>query len=151
MMKVRHLVLFSLVGLLIHVGSTIAATQPHSATPTPSAMDAEPLNQVPAPPWARDLQLNAQQRSQLQTIEQHARQKGEQLHQQLIAAEKQLRSLLQSQASIQQLRQQYQTVQQLRQQLDDNYFDTLLAERQVLTSEQLETVLQRFRPAPAAP
>jgi hypothetical protein len=68
-----------------------------------------------------------------------------------MAAEQQLRSLLQSQASIQSLRQQHQKVQQLRQQLDDNQFDALLAERQVLTAEQLATVIQRFRSAPTPP
>lgn len=148
-MKVRPLVLCPLAGLL--VSSTIAAAQPRSTPPTPSAVESDQSNQVPVPPWARDLQLNAEQRSQLQVIKQQAQQQGEKLHQQLMKAEKQLRSRLQSQASIPELRQHYQAVQQLRQQLDDNQFNALLAERQVLTSEQLATLLQRFHPVPLAP
>lgn len=150
-MKGRYLILFPLAGLLVQVGGTIAMAQSRSTTPAVSAMESDQPNQIPAPPWARDLQLNTEQRSQLQAIQQQALQKGERLHQQLLEAETQLRSRLHSQASIQELRQQYQTVQALRQQLADHHFDALLAERQVLTSDQLATLIQRLCQTPIAP
>ncbi|MBL1178301.1 Spy/CpxP family protein refolding chaperone [Pantanalinema sp. GBBB05] len=150
-MQGRCLILFPLAGLLVHVGSTIAMAQSRSITPAVSAMESDQAAQIPVPPWARDLQLNAEQRSQLQAIQQQALQKRERLHQQLLEAETQLRSRLHSQASIQELRQHYQTVQALRQQLADNHFDALLAERQVLTSNQLATLIQRLCQPPIAP
>lgn len=63
-------------------------------------------------------------------------------------SERELRSRLQRDATIQQLRQQYQEVQQLRQQLDENRFEALLAERQVLTPAQLSIVIQEWRDRP---
>jgi len=152
-MKSKYLFLLSAAVLLVQVGSAIASAQPNSTTPTtrfftesPSTTALEPSSEIPAPPWARDLNLSAEQRSRLQTIHQQAQQQGESLHQQLMAAEEQLRSLLQSDASIQQLRQQHQQVQQLRQQLDNHHFEVLLSERQVLTAEQLARLIQEQGP-----
>jgi Spy/CpxP family protein refolding chaperone len=150
-MKVRPLFLLPTVLLLVQVGNAIAAAQIHSmpvlllAQLSPPALAPNQANEIPAPPWARNLNLSAEQRSRLKTVNQQARNQGETLHQQLMAAEKQLRSRLQSNASIDQLRQQHQEVQKLRQQLDNNHFEALLGERQVLTSEQLAKVIQEFQ------
>ncbi len=130
--------------LLVQVGSTIATAQSPSTIPAQSASASAQTTEIPAPPWAWDLNLSAEQRSRLKTMNEQARQNGDQLHQKLIAAERQLQSLLQSNASIEQLRQQHHEVQKLRQQLDDNHFEALLAERQVLTKEQLAKVIDRF-------
>ncbi len=143
-MKHQYCLLLPAALLLVQAGSTIATTQRPStqSTPTPTLAQA---NEIPAPPWAWNLNLSTEQRSQLKTVNDQARQNGDQLHQKLMAAEKQLRSLLQSNTSIEQLRQQHREVQKLRQQLDNNQFEALLGERQVLTSEQLAKVIERFR------
>jgi hypothetical protein len=119
-MKVRYL-LFRAVPLLVQVGSAIVSVQNST------------IVLVPAPPLAKDLNLSPEKRSQLMTVNKLARKEREQLHQQLMAAEQQLRSLLRSKASIQQLRQQHQEVRKLRQQWDENHFEALLGERQVMT------------------
>ncbi|MDX2213490.1 MAG: periplasmic heavy metal sensor [Oculatellaceae cyanobacterium bins.114] len=156
-MKVRYVWLLPTVLVLIQVGSTIASAQSPTLAKTTIllAQASSPsdgntaLSNSPAPPWARNLDLSSEQRSQLQTIHEQARQSGDALHQQLVAAEEQLRSLLQnSDTSIEALREQHQQVQQLRQQLDENHFEALLAERQVLTSDQLVQVIQEWRGRP---
>ena len=127
-MKVRYL-LFRTVPLLVQVGS--ALVQVGSAI---VSVQNDTIVLVPAPPLAKDLNLGTEQRSQLIKVNKLARKEREQLHQQLMAVEQQLRSLLRSKASIQQLRQQHQEVRKLRQQLDENHFEALLGERQVMTS-----------------
>lgn len=113
---------------------------------SPSLAQAQPSFQdAPPPPWAIGLNLSAEQRSRLQTIHQTARSEGESLHQTLSTAEQKLRSLLQSDASIELLRQQNQQVQRLREQVDNHLFDALLAERQVLTPDQLATLIRQIR------
>ncbi len=145
-MKCRYILLVPIALVLVQVGSAIAVAQP--TRPTPDSQHNQP-NEAPVPPWARDLNLSAAQRSQLQSVNEQARKNGAVLHQKLMAAEEQLRSLLQSDVSIEQLRQQYREVQKLRQQLDNNRFEALLGERQVLTSAQLKKVIERFRnPSP---
>ena len=57
-------------------------------------------------------------------------------------------SLLQSSASIAEIRQQRQILQPLHQQLDDNRFESLMSEREILTPEQLTKVIQFFRKQP---
>ncbi|MBW4522635.1 MAG: periplasmic heavy metal sensor [Scytolyngbya sp. HA4215-MV1] len=145
-MKLRYSLLFSVALLAIQVGSSIASAQ--SPLPDPAQTPPTTQNEIPVPPWARDLNLSAEQRSRLNTVHEQARQQGEPLQQKLMAAETQLQALLQSNASIEQLRQQHRVVQQLRQQLDDNHFEALLGERQVLTPEQLAKVIQMFRNRP---
>ncbi|PZV12801.1 MAG: hypothetical protein DCF22_11505 [Leptolyngbya sp.] len=154
-MKIQSLFLLPTAVLLVHVGSAIAAAQINSMSPvlllaqiSPPASSPDQPNEIPAPPWARNLNLSTEQRSRLKTVNEQAHNEGEMLHQKLMAAEKQERSLLQSNASIQQLRQQHQEVQKLRQQLDNNHFEAFLGERQVLTSDQLAKVIQEFRNRP---
>ena len=152
-MKIRYLLLLPAAVWLVQVGSAIASAPSfHAPTAAPAVAQTSPAsdrpNEIPAPPWARDLNLSAEQRSRLKTVNEQARQEGEALHQKLMEAEKQLRSLLQSDASLQALREQHQQVQQLRQQLDDNHFEALLSERQVLTPEQLAKVIQAVRDRP---
>jgi Spy/CpxP family protein refolding chaperone len=143
-MKLRHLFLLPTVLMLVQLGNAIAIAQ---FPPAPSA-PASNQKEIPAPPWARDLNLSAAQKLRLKTVNEQARKEGEILHQKLMTEEKKLRSLLQSNASIQQLRQQHQEVQKLRQQLDENHFEALLSERQVLTVEQLAQVIQQFHERP---
>ncbi len=142
-MKLRTLVLLPVAACFLSIGSAIAVAQSSSTPPA--------ANDIPAPPWARNLNLTAEQRSQLQKVNENARQVGEKLHKQLMEADQQLRSLLQSNASIAQIREQYQDVQKIRQQLDNNRFEALLGERQVLTSDQLAQVIQQFKQRPPAP
>ncbi len=144
-MKLRTVVLLPVAVGFLALGSAIAVAQSQSPPTPPTATE------IPPPPWARNLNLTAAQRSQLQKVNQQARQQGDQLHQQLMTADQKLRSLLQSNASIAQIRQQYQEVQKIRQQLDNNRFEALLAERQILTSEQLAQVIQQFKQRPSAP
>jgi Spy/CpxP family protein refolding chaperone len=150
-MKAQSLFLLPTALLLMQSGGAIASSQLLSANPASSSTAQTQSNEIPAPPWARDLNLSAEQRSRLKTVNDQARKEGEILHQKLMAAEKELRSLLQSNASIEQLRQKHRDVQQLRQQLDDNHFEALLGERQVLTPDQLAKVIEQVRKAPTAP
>lgn len=162
-MTARRVLLLATATFLIQGGSAITFAYPPMAAPPappaappllaqappPPATDNPPsndkTNDIPAPPWARDLNLSQEQRSRLKAIHDSARQEIDSLQQKLMSADQQLHSLLQSDASIQQLRQQHQVVQQLRQELDTQHFEILLAERQVLTSDQLAKLIQQFR------
>jgi len=148
-MKAHYTFLLPTTLLLIQIGHAIAAASiDTTGSMPPPAIAQAPAEESPAPPWARDLNLTAEQRSHLKAVDDRARKEGEQLHQKLMETEKQLRSLLQSNASIEQLRQQHQEVQKLHQQLDDNRFEALLGERQVLTPEQLTKAIQQFHGHP---
>lgn len=100
------------------------------------------------PPWARSLNLTPEQRSRLQAIHEKSRTMDEPLYQKEREAEKKMLSLLQSSASIAEIRQQRQILQPLHQQLDDNRFESLMSEREILTPEQLTKVIQFFRKQP---
>ncbi len=113
-MTPQRIFLLSATAFLTQIGSTMVCAQPQigfhqlplaiaAASPAPASLPPDPpapeppeasSQEIPAPPWARDLNLSAAQRSQLKTLNQQARKDGEPLHQQLMAAEKQLRSLV---------------------------------------------------------
>lgn len=129
--------------ILLPITTSIALSKP------PLASIAQvPTNPVPAPPaspWVQAVNLSAEQKERIAAIHKQAKQEVDKLHQELFAADQQMRSLLESNASIEKLRQQYQQIQQLRQQLANTHFEAMLAERQVLTSDQLTQVLRILR------
>lgn len=125
--------------------SSIAQLPPFSPPPPPTG------EMPPAPPWAKDINLSTEQKQRIATIHEQARQDIDKLHQQLFAADSQMRSLLESNASSEQLRQQHQRIQQMHQQLDNKHFETMLAERQVLTPEQLAQLSQMSQQRQQAP
>ncbi|HBB36054.1 MAG TPA: hypothetical protein DDZ80_16095 [Cyanobacteria bacterium UBA8803] len=153
-MNLRYLFMLGTASLLIPMGSAIALSQTASqliaATPVaaiaqvpqcPAPPPPPPMAQGrsggnPEPPWAKDLNLSTEQQEQIAAIHEQARKEGEGLREQLMAADNQMRSLLASDAAPDRLRQQHQQIQALHQQLDNNRFETMLAERQVLTPEQ---------------
>lgn len=156
-MTFQQVLLLSTAAVLVQVGSATALVQPNIDCPTsPDAIESliaqapptdDKARETPEPPWARGLNLNltADQRSRLRSVNEKARKEGEALHLKLVEAEKKMLGMLQSSASIDQLRQQHQEVQKLHQQRDNSRFETLMGERQVLTPDQLAKVIQKFK------
>jgi len=108
----------------------------------------------PEPPWMKDINPSTEQRERIKAIHEQSRKDTEDFLQQLHKAEDQMHSLLTSNASLDKLRQQHQQIQKLHQQLDDHNFETMLAVRQVLTSEQrqqLDKLMQQRPPQPPMP
>jgi|JI8StandDraft_1071087.scaffolds.fasta_scaffold07243_3 periplasmic protein CpxP/Spy len=155
-MKFPYLFVFPTALFLIPITSTIAIESVGSTkalnqstvtqtNPTGSTLIAQcpppPMGEVqggdiPDPPWAKDINLTTQQREQIKTIHLNTRKEMEGLHKQLFEADKKMRSLLESNVSQDELKQQHEQIQKLHQQLDNKHFDSMLAERQVLTVEQ---------------
>ncbi|HLO86433.1 MAG TPA: Spy/CpxP family protein refolding chaperone [Nostocaceae cyanobacterium] len=153
-MKARHLFLIAAASLLIPITSAIAFAQTppsesfgQSQFSPPPRGDKQGANSLP--PWANDINLTDAQKQQLKALHEQARKDAEPLGQQLREADEKMRSLLASDTSNEQLRQQHQKIQALRQQLDNKRFETMLAERQILTPEQRtqlsQLMQQRFR------
>jgi Spy/CpxP family protein refolding chaperone len=146
MMK-HHLLLLGAVSLIIPmaiaqpqlpkltIGESAIAQMP--PCPPPPPMRGMESGNLPEPPWAKNLNLSTEQRSRLQAIHQQGIKGIEEVQKRLFAADNQLRSLLESSVPLEQLRQQHQQIQALRQQLDNNHFEMMLAEREVLTPEQI--------------
>lgn len=122
--------------------STVTQTNPTGSTviaqfpPPPPLMGEVQGGDIPDPPWAKDINLSQQQREQIKTIHLNTRKETEALHKQLFEADQKMRSLLGSDVSQEELKQQHEQIQKLHQQLDNKHFDSMLAERQVLTVEQ---------------
>ncbi|MFB2934769.1 Spy/CpxP family protein refolding chaperone [Aerosakkonemataceae cyanobacterium BLCC-F154] len=137
------LFLLSTTLILLPITTSIALSKPPLASI--AQVPPNPVSAPPAPPWTQAVNLSAEQKERIAAIHKQAKQEVDKLHQELFAADNQMRSLLESNASIEQLRQQYQQIQQLRQQLANTHFEAMLAERQVLTNEQLTQVLRILR------
>lgn len=148
-MTIRYFLLLGTASLFLSIGNAMtgdSAPSTHDPTPAiaqlpPCPPPPPPLNTLapgsdPEPPWAQALQLSSEQQQQIRNIHKQGIQNIQKLQQQLFAADRQLRSLFKRGAVIAQLRQQHQYIQTLRQQLDNNHFEMMLAERQVLTPDQ---------------
>jgi Spy/CpxP family protein refolding chaperone len=136
-MSLRLLPLLVTASILVPMGSNIVfAQQEPPPPPTENNQAPPPPNGNPEPPWVKDLNLSDQQKEQIKTIHNQEIQETESLREQLTAAEQQLRSLFGSDASTAELQQQHHQIQKLQQKLDDRHFETILAERQILTPEQ---------------
>jgi len=166
-MNWRFLLLTSTVSVLLPIGRVVAIAQTGSQATSP-ANNAPPLNFVaqmplfpppppppgmggesPEPPWAKGLNLTAEQKQRIKTIHEQAKPEIEGMRQQLMEADKQMRSLLESNTSTEELRKQHQKIQSLRQQLDNKHFEMMLTEREVLTPQQrnqLNQLMQQQRP-----
>ena len=134
--------------LSIQFGSTVQVFAQIPSHPTHTQPPNSDRGEIPPPPWAKDLNLTLEQKSKLKAINERAHENGRLLHQQLMSSEQKMKSLWQSKASIDQLRQQHQQIQQLRQQIDEDRFESLLSERQVLTPEQLARTIEKFTRQP---
>jgi len=131
-------------------GESAIAQLPPCPPPPPHLRGMEAGN-LPEPPWAKNLNLSTEQRSRIQAIHQQGIKAIEEAQKRLFAADNQMRSLLESSVPLAQLRQQHQQIQALRQQLDNNHFEMMLAEREVLTPEQvidLKRVMQELSSHP---
>ena len=165
-MNWRFLLLTSTVLVLLPIGSVAALAQTRSRSVslgvsqlTSPANNTPRLNFVaqmppcpppppgmggesPEPPWARGLNLTTEQKERIKTIHEQAKTEIEGMQQQLMEADKQMRSLLATNTSTDDLRKQHQKITRLRQQLYNKHFETMLAEREVLTPEQLNQLTQ---------
>ena len=120
-----------------HVTTETAIAQfPPCPPPPPPMMGMESESQT-EPPWAKNINLSNEQRSRIQAVHEQGIKGIQKIQQQLFEADGKMRSLLESSTPLEQLRQQQQYIQTLRQQIDNNHFEMMLAERQVLTQEQL--------------
>jgi len=159
-MNWRYLLVVGTASILIPIGGAIAVSQKDHSNPTPTQssqcapppppmMGRPPEESHSAPPWAKDLNLSNEQQERIQTVHEQTLKETEELQQQLMAADQKMRSLLDSDASSDELHKQHQEVQTLRQQLDEQHFEGMLAEHQVLTKEQrtqMSKLMQRGRP-----
>ena len=146
------LFVFSTTLLLLPIATTQFAPIEAIAQLPPCPPPPPRTGEVPAaPPWAKDLNLSTEQKERIAAIHEQARQDIDKLHAQLLTADNQMRSLLESNASPEQLRQQHQRIQQMHQQLDNKHFETMLAERQVLTPEQLAQLSRISQQRPRLP
>jgi protein CpxP len=152
----RNLLLIGAASLLIPVSSAFAVTQTHSApiiaqaSPNQAPADREPGDFPPPPPeggrnekrgngeppWAKEIGLSSEQKAKIKQLHEQAKKDSESLRTELRQADEKMRSLFASDASADQLRQQHNKIQSLRQRLDDKRFETMLAERQILTAQQ---------------
>ncbi len=158
MINPRNLFLIGPLSLLIPISSALAITKTHSAPiiaqgrqnqrpdgegepsygfppPRPSGRRGEQRGNG-EPPWAKEINLSSEQKAQIKQLHEKAKKDTKSLSLQLMEADKQMRSLFASDASPEKLRKQHQTIQGLRQKLDNKRFETMLAERQVLTAQQ---------------
>jgi len=154
----RSLVLLSTAALLMPIHAERAIAQSQTVSPqmhpvllaeatSPTADRKGP----PDPPWAKDVNLTTEQRSQLRALREQLDKDTRDLREKLKAAHDQMRSLLGGDASPEQLRQQHRTLQALLNQMDDKHFEMRLAERQILTSEQRAQLAQLLQKQPPPP
>ena len=121
----------------VSAGNAIAQFPPCPPPPPhPPMMEMESASQT-EPPWAKNINLSDEQRSRIHTVREQGIKVIQKVQEQLFEADGKMRSLLESSAPLEQLRQQQQYIQTLRQQIDNNHFELMLAERQILTQEQL--------------
>jgi Spy/CpxP family protein refolding chaperone len=152
-MNPRNLFLIGAVSALIPISSAMALPTTLSAPIIAQAPPSQPLGEefpgddVPPPPrggregngeppWAKEINLSNEQKEKIKKLHEQAKKDTESLRSQLMAEDKQMRSLFASDASSEQLRKQHQKIQGLRQQLDNKRFEVMLAERQILTAQQ---------------
>lgn len=142
-MKLRSLLLLGATAALVPVGGFVltqsvvhtAALAQSSAPVEQTTPKPERSNRGGANKW-QQLNLSADQRTQIQKIREQEKTSSESLRQQLRAAAEKQRSLMEGSASDDQLRQQYRETQALRQQMETRRFETMLQIRAVLTPEQ---------------
>jgi periplasmic protein CpxP/Spy len=153
-MKVRSILLFAAAAVMLPIGGTLIA---HSGFASGAAYaessgsafnllaqnttpDQEPAGKMRrkgmGEEWGKELNLTAEQQTQIKTIRDQEKTASESLRQQMKTAREQLGTLMAGNASDAQLRQQHDQVRQLGQQLGDRRFDTMLKIRNVLTPEQ---------------
>jgi periplasmic protein CpxP/Spy len=143
-MNWRSLFLIAAIPLLLPIGSSLARPESPSAFPAlmaqrpfgPPTGDGEMRGEGREPRLPEELNLTTEQSQRIQAIQEQSKAARESLHQQLQAAEEQMRSLLAGNATADQLRQQHQQLQNLRQQLGNQHFETMLAIREILTPQQ---------------
>ncbi|MEO3705169.1 hypothetical protein [Trichormus azollae] len=82
------------------------------------------------------MNLSSEQKAQIKQLHEKAKKDTKSLSSQLMEADKQMRLPFASDASPEKLRKQYETIQELRQKLDNKPFEMMLAEGQVLTTQQ---------------
>ncbi|MEM7757035.1 MAG: Spy/CpxP family protein refolding chaperone [Cyanobacteria bacterium P01_A01_bin.40] len=84
----------------------------------------------------QQLDLTPEQSQQIEAIQEQSRNDAEGLKQQLQTQRQEIQSLFSSDAPSEQLREKYQSTQDLRNQLGNERFETKLAIREILTTEQ---------------
>ncbi|MDJ0704258.1 MAG: Spy/CpxP family protein refolding chaperone [Leptolyngbyaceae cyanobacterium MO_188.B28] len=140
-MTLRRSLLITAAAILVPMGSAFALTETQFNSPNLIAQRAAGnggrSQGFQEGRWLEQIDLSAEQTERIQAIREETKQTMEPLREQL----RQERDMLQSQmagdrATDEQLRAQHQKIQDLHQQLGVERFETMLAIRQVLTSEQ---------------
>ena len=88
------------------------------------------------------LDLTDEQATQVEAIQTRYRATNEKSYQELRKAREELRSLLTNNANPNQLRQKHLIVQSLQQKIGNNYFEAILAVREILTPEQRQKMAE---------
>ena len=140
-MMLRRTLLIVAASILIPIGGAFALTETQANRPLMVAQQTAQSDDFRSrgsreSRWLDELDLTTEQSEQIQAIREDSRATMEPLHQQLQQAREQLQSQLASDTPTDQLRRQHQQVQALQQQLGEQRFESMLAIRQVLTSEQ---------------
>ncbi|HBB34034.1 MAG TPA: Spy protein [Cyanobacteria bacterium UBA8803] len=125
--------------LLLSLGGVVALANPNSNFLTPTL--AQNFEGQQRPHWGKqrlmqELNLTPEQEQKLQDIRSQYKDQISQRQQVLRQATQEFASLMASNADSSQIRAKHQQVQQLRQELEDLRFESMLAMRDVLTSDQ---------------
>jgi periplasmic protein CpxP/Spy len=139
--------------LMLTLGSTAAAT----ASPTPTEPQIIAQNQRPNRPGAgkegrlfEKLNLTADQKQKMQVIRDRYKDQISQRMQAVRQARQELETMISGTVNVSQIRDKHRQIMGLRQQLEEVRFESMLAMREVLTSEQrnqLSQLMQQRREA----
>jgi periplasmic protein CpxP/Spy len=146
-MKLRSLLLAGGASVLLPIGGfmlTQSVLHTSVLAQSPAAGDQNESKPGPGSPgrkswgdkWQEQLNLSADQKSQIQKIRDQEKSSSEGLRQQMRTAMEKQKLLMTGNASDDELRQQHREMQALRQQADTRRFETKLQIRNILTPEQ---------------
>ena len=142
--------------LILSLGNVVSLASPNPLFPQTLAQNSQGSNRVQRGQvkWINQLNLTQEQKQKLQAIQSRYKNEIFQRQQAVRQANKELREMMVSNASVDQIRRQHTQVQQLRQQLEETRLNSILAMRDVLTSEQrskLAQLMQQRQPNPRKP
>lgn len=144
----------ALIATVVALGGAVAIANPSSLglrpiaqapTATPSPTPSSPMSpKAKEPGWLKDLNLSADQVKQMRAVRSQYKDKISQGRQSARQAQQELRELMAGDASEEQIRTKYGQVKTLKQQVADTQFESMLATRKVLNSEQRRTFANRM-------
>jgi Spy/CpxP family protein refolding chaperone len=130
--------------LILSLGNVVTLASPNPLFPKTLTQNPQMPNRVERGQvkWINQLNLTQEQKQKLQAIQSTYKNEIFQRQQAVNQANKELREMMVSNASADKIRRKHTQVQQLRQQLEETRLNSMLAMRDVLTSEQRSKLAQ---------